>query len=443
MAFLKNLFLENRLFLALGAIVVLFSLSFLWEALVPFGAIALVLWALIVLGDIIWLFNKRVQVSATRHTQKVLSLGDENIIQLTIKNHSAITLDVELIDELPQQIQKRDFLERLLLAPNERKELRYTLRPTMRGAYNFGHVVLYLRSPLKLVSRRINAASEQMVPVYPSILQMKKFALMTNPRLSQFLGVKKMRRIGHSYEFEQIKNYVQGDDYRSLNWKATGRHNALMVNSYQDERSQPVYCLIDKSRQMRLPFEGLSLMDYAINTSLVITNVALQKKDRAGLITFADKIETILKADNRTQQLRAILESLYNQRESQLEANYELLYKTLKNAVRTRSLLILFSNIESRHTLERIKPILKRIGSFHLLVVVFFENTELADFGTGRAEDLADAYLMSAALRMNDEKKYLIQELNQNGIHTLLTRPEDLSINTLNKYLEFKARGMI
>jgi uncharacterized protein (DUF58 family) len=329
------------------------------------------------------------------------------------------------------------------LAPNQTKELRYVVRPNQRGAYQFGHVVLYLRSPLKMVSRRINAANPHRVPVYPSIIQMKKFALMTNPRLSQFLGVKKMRRIGHSYEFEQIKNYVQGDDYRSLNWKATGRQNALMVNSYQDERSQPVYCLIDKSRQMRLPFQGLSLMDYAINTSLVISNVALQKKDRAGLITFADKIETILKADNRTLQLRAILESLYNQRESQLEANYELLYKTLKNAVRTRSLLILFSNIESRHTLERIKPILKRIGSFHLLVVVFFENTELADFGTGRAEDLADAYLMSAALRMNDEKKYLIQELNQNGIHTLLTRPEDLSINTLNKYLEFKARGMI
>jgi uncharacterized protein (DUF58 family) len=194
---------------------------------------------------------------------------------------------------------------------------------------------------------------------------------------------------------------------------------------------------------MRLPFEGLSLMDYAINTSLVISNVALQKKDRAGLITFAEKMETTLKADNRTLQLRRILEALYNQKESLLEANYELLYKMLKNIARTRSLIILFSNIESRQTLERLKPILKRISSFHLLVVVFFENTELADYGQQQAEDLADTYLMSTALRMNDEKKYLIQELNQYGVHTILTRPEDLTINTLNKYLEFKARGMI
>ena len=443
MKFIRSLYLENRLFLLLGAVIILLALSFLWNRIFIVSLAALLLVGLLLLGDIIWLFNKRIQVTASRKTPRLLSLGDENQIILTLKNNAPIRLIIKLIDELPYQIQKRDFEQELALAAGEEKEVTYLVRPTQRGEYHFGHCILYLSSSLNLVSKRVNAAIPQMVPVYPSIIQMKKYSLLTNPRLSQFMGVKKMRRIGHSYEFEQIKNYVHGDDYRSLNWKATGRHNALMVNSYQDERSQPVYCLIDKSRQMRLPFEKLSLMDYAINTALVISNVALQKKDRAGLITFAERLETTIKADNRTLQLRRILENLYNQQESQLEANYELLYKSLKNMVRTRSLLILFTNIESRQTLERLKPILKRIAGIHLLVVVFFENTELADYGNNQAQDLADAYLMSAALRMNDEKKYLIQELNQHGVHTILTRPEDLSINTLNKYLEFKARGMI
>jgi uncharacterized protein (DUF58 family) len=443
MRFLKSLYLENRLFAGLAAAIVLFSLSFLWSSMFILGVIALLVTALLFLGDVVWLFNNRIQVAVSRSTPRLLSLGDDNIIELEVNSSAPIRLQVELVDELPYQLQKRNFTQGIMLDPNELKLVRYTLRPVLRGEYHFGHVVLYLRSPLGVVSRRINAAEPQMVPVYPSIIQMKKYSLATNPRLSQFFGVKKMRRIGHSYEFEQIKSYVQGDDYRSLNWKATGRHNNLMVNTYQDERSQPVYCIIDKSRQMRLPFDGLSLLDYAINASLVISNVALQKKDRAGLITFAEKMETTLKADNRTLQLRRILESLYNQKESLLEANYELLYKLLKNVARTRSLIVLFSNIESRQTLERIKPILKRISSFHLLVVVFFENTELADYGHQQAEDLTDTYLMSTALRMNDEKKYLIQELNQHGVHTILTRPEDLTINTLNKYLEFKARGMI
>ena len=443
MKFIRSLYLENRLFLLLSGVVILYAISFLWNQFFMVATAALLLVGLLLLADVVWLFNKRIQVTAMRVTPKLLSLGDENAIRLHLENKSPIQLNIILIDELPYQIQKRDFENRFTLGAGEKKEVTYLIRPVLRGEHHFGYAVLYLSSQLNLVSKRVNAAAPVMVPVYPSIIQMKKFSLVTNPRLSQFMGVKKMRRIGHSYEFDQIKNYVKGDDYRSLNWKATGRHNALMVNSYQDERSQPVYCIIDKSRQMRLPFARLSLMDYAINTALVISNVALQKKDRAGLITFAERIETTIKADNRALQLRRILESLYNQEESQLEANYELLYKSLKNSVRTRSLIILFSNIESRQTLDRLKPILKRIASFHLLVVVFFENTELADYGNNQAEDLTDAYLMSAALRMNDEKKYLIQDLQQHGVHTLLTRPEELSINTLNKYLEFKARGMI
>ena len=119
---------------------------------------------------------------------------------------------------------------------------------------------------------------------------MKNFELKAFDRVSYSTGIKQIRRVGHSYEFEQIKNYVRGDDFRSINWKASSRRATLMVNQYQDERAQQVYSIIDKSRAMRMPFDGLSLMDYAINTSLVISNVALAKHDRAGLLTFSDVI---------------------------------------------------------------------------------------------------------------------------------------------------------
>src|SRR5690606_31033362 len=129
-----------------------------------------------------------------------------------------------------------------------------------------------------------------------------------------------------SYEFEQIKNYVPGDDVRQINWKSTARHQQLMVNQYEDEKSQSIYNIIDKSRSMLMPFNKLSLMDYSINTSLMISNIALKKHDKIGLITFSDIIGSAIKADRKFGQLNIILEKLYKQKERDLESNYEYLY---------------------------------------------------------------------------------------------------------------------
>ena len=124
-------------------------------------------------------------------------------------------------------------------------------------------------------------------------------------------GVKKIRKIGQSMEFEQIKEYVKGDDYRSINWKATARKEGLMVNNYTDERSQQIYCLINKGRVMKMPFDGMTLLDYAINASLVLSNVALTRQDKAGIITFEKSLDTFLQADKKPTQMNLLLESLY------------------------------------------------------------------------------------------------------------------------------------
>jgi len=281
------------------------------------------------------------------------------------------------------------------------------------------------------------------IPVYPSILQMKKYSFMAFDRMTTQKGIKKIRRIGHSYEFEQIKNYVRGDDYRSINWKATSRRSELMVNQFEDERAQQIYCLIDKSRAMKMPFEGLSLMDYAINTSLVMSNIALQKHDKAGLITFSDKIGTTLKAERKGKQLNKILHALYNEKERDLEANYELLYQVARKLINGRSLIMLFTNFESSFALDRVLPILRRINNLHLLVVVFFENTEIEDFVNEEVDSVEAIYTQTVAQNFIAEKTAMVQTLRQFGIQAILTRPQDLSVNTINKYLELKSRGLI
>ncbi|MEM9820134.1 MAG: DUF58 domain-containing protein [Bacteroidota bacterium] len=440
---MKNLFLSNRFFLLFGFIIVLFVLSFLLEYLFPVAQTALVMAIILVGIDIYRLFHPSVRIKVRRRLPKVFSLGDPNKVNIELINKSTQALQLEIIDELPFQLQERDFKINLDIKAREKQVVTYHLTPKERGEYTFGAINLFIRSQLGLVQRRYQHVYEMSVPVYPSILQMKQFELKAFDRISNQQGIKKIRRLGHSYEFEQIKNYVRGDDHRSINWKASSRRGALMVNQYEDERAQQVYSIIDKSRAMKMPFDGLSLMDYAINTCLAMSNIALQKHDRAGLLTFSDTIGTTLKAERKSNQLNKILAALYKEQERNLEANYELLYHSARKLIKGRSLLLLYTNFESNYALERVLPILRRINNLHLLVVIFFENTEIRNYAQREVSSTEEIYLQTIAQKFLSEKEQMVQKLKQYGIQAVLTRPEDLTVNTINKYLELKSRGLI
>src|SRR5690606_20332467 len=246
------------------------------------------------LADSLLLFRYKKGFNSVRFTPEKLSNGDENEIRIFLENFYPFKVKLNVIDEIPHQFQRRDLSFNLELEKGQTKVLQYTLRPVKRGEYSFGAVNVFVRSPLGLLKRRFKFSADKMVPVYPSYIQMRKYELMAISNRLTETGIKKIRRIGHNMEFELIKEYVAGDDYRTINWKATARKTSLMVNHYQDERSQQVYSLIDKGRVMQMPFNGMSLLDYAINASLVISNIAIRKSDKAGIITFQDKIGSTL-----------------------------------------------------------------------------------------------------------------------------------------------------
>lgn len=440
---LKNLYLTRRFFVLFGAVILVFVAAFSINGLFAASQTALIVAIGAVLADTLLLFNKNIKVEAKRKLPKLMSLSDENKVTLDVVNYANIPLKLTLIDEIPYQFQKRDFEMALALRGGEARQTEYYLRPVERGEYTFGSVNLFATSVLGLVERRFQSEANMSVPVYPSVIQMKQFELKAFQQTAHQTGIKKIRRLGHSYEFEQIKNYVAGDDFRSLNWKASSRRAQLMVNQYEDEKSQQVYCIIDRSRAMRMPFEGLTLMDYAINTSLALSNIILRKKDRAGLLSFSDKLGSTIQADNVPNQLNRILFELYREKEGKGEASYELLYYAIRKFIKNRSLLMLFTNFESLFALERVLPTLRLLNKFHLLVVVIFVNTEVEEFITKNAETTEDIYQQTIARKFSNEKIQMMQILRQHGIQTILTRPNDLSINTINKYLELKSRGLI
>ena len=393
--------------------------------------------------DYFFLFIVAKTPTAKRLASERFSNGDENKIEVIIKNEFAFEINIEVIDELPSQFQIRDWKRSVRLKAKEQKKLSYTVRPVERGEYHFGDILLYVKSLLGIISRRYKIDSPLMIPVFPSFMQLRKYELLSRATIQSETGSKRMRKIGHSMEFEQVKEYVQGDDVRTLNWKASARKGGLMVNTYTDEKSQQVYCIIDKGRLMKMPFAGLTLLDHAINSCLVLSSVCLHKQDRVGLITFSNKIGPVLPADRKPVQKENILQMLYNQKTNFLESDFEMLYMQIRNRIKHRSLLILFTNFESLSGLNRQIGYLRSLATHHLLLVIFFENTELRRLTNSNADNIEDVYVKTVAGKFAFEKRLIVKELMKYGILSILTSPESLTIDVVNKYLELKARQAV
>lgn len=440
---LRNLYLANRLFLGLSLVACCFIVSFIIDGFIEVPKILLLLLIAVGIADLLMLFRVRRGLNGYRFTPEKLSNGDDNEIRIFIESFYPFPVTLEIIDEIPHQFQRRDLTFYLSLGSGEQKTIQYFLHPVKRGEYSFGAVNVLAQSPLGLFRRRFRFSSDAVVPVYPSYIQMHRYELLAISNRLTEAGIKKIRRIGHNLEFELIKEYVYGDDFRSVNWKATARKNHLMVNQYQDERSQQVYSLIDKGRVMQMPFDGMSLLDYAINASLVISNIAIKKSDKAGLLTFQDNIGTYLPAGRQHSQMSTILEVLYNQKTGYRESDFSTVYSHVRRKITQRSLLLLFTNFESLYGLQRQLPFLKSLAQQHLLVVIFFENTELRAITQSKTEQIKDIYHKGVAEKLAYDKKLIAKELSRHGIQTILTAPEHLTVSTINKYLELKARGMV
>ena len=435
--------MHKQLYIYMAIVSVSFLLSFWFSSIYTIALMLTTVIIVILVIDLLMLYGSKKTIKARRLLPDKFSNSDQNPVPVTITNSYNFKTFCDVIDELPLQFQKRDFSYQVSLIPNEIHNFEYLVRPVDRGEYYFGHLNIYVSTPLKVIKRKFQFQNEQMVMVYPSIIQMQKYDFLAISNSLTQMGLKKIRRIGNTSEFEQIKEYVQGDDFRTINWKATAKRAELMVNQYQDEKSQPIYSVIDTGRVMKMPFNGLKLLDYAINSTLAFSNVALKKHDKVGMLSFSKKIETFLPAIHKLTYLNRILENLYNIDTQFSDSDYGLLYAQLKRKVTHRSLLLLYTNFEHISALKRQMPYLQAISKKHVLVVVLFENTELSTIIKEHAEDLQSIYHKTIAEKFAFEKRLMVKELQKHGIQSVLTTPENLTINTINKYLEIKARGLI
>lgn len=427
----------------LAADISLFVVSYVYPFLYNYAMIILFVILVITLLEGLLLYVGRNRITAERTLSEKLSNGDDNKVTITIKSYYQYPIHAEVIDEIPFAFQKRDFYKSLRLYPGLSKDIYYTIKPSDRGEYEYGSIIILASVLFKTVKRRYKVDQKMSVKVYPSIIQMEKYGFYASSNRLNELGMKRIRRTGYSYEFDKIRIFSPGDDIKKINWKASAKNDEIMVNTFIQEKSQPVYNIVDTGRSMKFPFDNLSLLDYAVNSSLVLSNIVLRKGDKAGLITFSDKPGVFLKADKNPITLKKIMEVLYNVKTSFPETDYEKLYLTVSRNIPQRSLLIIYTNYESLYSVQRNIKYLNMIAAKHHIILVNFKNTDVSNFSKTKAGSVKGVYCRNASNRYNYMKEVIMKELTRNNIQPILTYPQDLNVNTINSYIQVKMRGLI
>lgn len=433
--------LNRRFYIILSLIILLMGSGYAFAPLFVIGQWALFVLVPAIVAEGIMLYRLR-GIRAFRQCADRFSNGDENKVDIRVESSYPHAVSVEVVDEIPFIFQKRDVSFRMKLQANEGKTISYHLRPTKRGIYSFGHIRVFVTGQLGLLSRRYTCGEAVDIKVYPSYLMLHRYELLAISDNLTELGIKRIRRVGHHTEFEQIKEYVKGDDYRTINWKASARRHQLMVNVYQDERSQQIYNVIDKGRIMQQAFRGMTLLDYAINASLVLSYVAMRKEDKAGIATFNEHFDTFVPASRQPGHMQALLENLYSQQTTFGETDFSSLCVHLNKHVNKRSLLILYTNFSGMGSMNRQLAYLQQLNRQHRLLVVFFEDADLKSYIAAPAKDTEGYYRHVIAEKFAFEKRLIVTTLKQHGIYSLLTTPENLSVDVINKYLEMKSRQL-
>ncbi|HEY1056895.1 MAG TPA: DUF58 domain-containing protein, partial [Emticicia sp.] len=279
MNFFKSFYLTPRTFIVLGICIALFCIGLVLNLSFVIGQLLLFLLILAIIVETILLYSKSQLINSRRILPNRLSNGDQNPIELQIKNNSAMNLALTIYEDLPDLLQLRIWKIVVKLEKATTQTFIYEVRPTLRGIYTWQHTnILCSTNALGLVARKMTFEEMVSVNCYPSFEQFKKIPLNALVNSFSETSTTNIRKIGQSLEFEQIKDYVNGDNYRHINWKASAKQGRLMLNQYQAERSQDIYMVLDMGRSMKMPFRQQTLLDYAINGSVALTKSILDVK---------------------------------------------------------------------------------------------------------------------------------------------------------------------
>ncbi len=370
-----------------------------------------------------------------------LSLYGSEKIKLSVYNKSDKKMYVEIIDEIPEHhFEVQQYIINGYVLPHSKEIFEYEIIPKKRGAFTFGSVHVRYEGNLRFCKKQFIVDAKKEYKVYPNIKDLKKYRIAAYNSMFNQTGQKAMKLLGSGTEFESLREYVSGDEYRKINWKATARENKPIVNQYEPEKNQHIYALIDTGRPMSYSVKGYKKLDLAINTSLLLSDIVNQNGDKSGIMIFNTKVENFIMPGKGNIHRNSLMEALYHIQNTNETSNYDEAFYYFKAKERRRSLICIFTDFDTIEEAEDMMRVLPVISKNNIVMIILIHDEKLKNVASTTIVKEEDAYTKGVALEILRERNKMINTLNAKGIMCIECSPEKISTEVINKYLHMKNR---
>ena len=384
-------------------------------------------------------------VTLTRIVDEKLALGALNAVTIEVQNKTNDPLRLMIRDLPPPTFELDRSVEGQLTLPPDPRPVRfvYNVTPPAKGDFRFGDLYLQYPGRLGLIRRQGVVAAGQSVKVYPNLQETAKYELLARRGRLMQLGIRTAKVRGGGSEFESLREYVPGDEYKKIDWSATARRGKLITRQYEAERSQNIVLLLDTGRTMLQAVQKMAKLDYVVNTALMLAYVAAASDDKVGLMAFDAEIRAYLPPAKSKAQVYGILESLYNLEARLVETDYKAAFQNLSTRWRRRSLIVLFTDLVDPDSSAQILDAIPMIADQHRVVCVTVSDPNILAAAKSIPTDSAGVYQKAVATQVLQERRAAITILKRRGVWTIDSPPEDLSADLVNHYLDLKSRSLI
>ncbi|MGE8188918.1 DUF58 domain-containing protein [Pseudomonas sp. NPDC086278] len=375
-----------------------------------------------------------------RYLPGSLALGRWSEVRLEVEHDVHQPLHIEIFDHVPQGLSFENLPLRVELQPGQYSQIGYRLRPLKRGHFTFEHCEINLPSPLGLWSdkRLLNVADS--TRVYPDFARLYGGQLLAVDNWLSQLGVRQRQRRGLGLEFHQLREFREGDSLRQIDWKATARQRTPIAREYQDERDQQIIFMLDCGRRMRSQDGELAHFDHALNACLLLSYVALRQGDAVGLSTFACDRPHYLAPVKGTEQLKVLLNTVYDLDSTQRPADYQAAATELLARQKRRALVVLVTNLRDEDD-EELLTAVKRLGKLHRVLVASLREELLDDLRQAPVQTLPEALAYCATVDYLNDRAQLHERLSAHGVPVVDARPRELGAELVTRYLNWKRSG--
>ncbi len=382
------------------------------------------------------LSRRAAEIETERRVDEKLSLGTDNEVEIILYSRSRRTLHLQVKDDPPIEFETVRRQRSLRLEPYQTQRITYRTVPQ-------SDIHIRGRSRLALTWWQRHVPARQQVRVYPDLLQVHRYELLARKIHLQQAGFRLIRRRGEGTEFESLRDYVPDDDFRDIDWKASARRSKPITREYEVERSQNVMLMIDAGRMMCGQLDGMSRLDYAINAALMLAYVASRQDDAVGMMVFAGAVNSFVPPRKGSAQIGRLVEELYAVQPTMTEPDYGAALTMLQSRSRKRALVVIFTDIIDKQASRALLAYSGALYPHHLPLVVTIRDPRLEQTADLPPQQVSQVYQRAVAAGLLRDRSQALAALRRQGARVVDATPDELTVSTVNRYLDIKARQLL